>query len=183
MITKSVFNHLCPRYIDDPATAIIKIKQMYPDPTDSIRLITSRVSEYHSKTLQLMEQMGVKSDFTIDVVHHFFQHLFPKIKDRVKLGDYIGDTVVTSRKPYDQFKALRDLYKRAITAEYEISNQKEDIREFINTHNSFLTTPAANLSTAERAIKGHKEPYVPEYWGCKGPHSWRNTATKSLIYP
>ena len=71
-IKKQIFNNLCPNYIDDPTTAIIKIKQVYEDPIDSSKTVTSTVSEYHSKLPQLMEQMGTKEEFTMDVVHHFY---------------------------------------------------------------------------------------------------------------
>lgn len=117
-IKKKIFSNLCPNYIDDPTTAIIKIKQVYKDPVDSSKTITSTVSEYHSKLLQLMEQKGTKDKFTMDVVQHFYQNLAPKIKDKVKVNGYKGDTIVNSRKPYEQFNALNELFERATNTEY-----------------------------------------------------------------
>ena len=72
------------------------------------------MSTYYTKTLRLTEQMGTKSDFPVDVAIYLFQNLAPKIKDKVKLNEYIGDTTKTSRKLFDQFKALRDLFVRAM---------------------------------------------------------------------
>ena len=182
-IKKKIFNTLCPNYIDDPTSAIIKIKQVYEDPTNSSKSITSSVSDYHYKLLQLMEQMGTKDEFTIDVVHHFYQNLAPKIKDKVKLNGYRGDSAIHSRKPYEQLKALNELFEYATTAEYEISKQKDEINEVLNNHHTFLSIPAVNLSTAERAIQNHKEPYIPTCWGCGGQHSWWSTATKNVTCP
>ena len=72
---------------------------------------------------------------------------------------------------------------RATTAEQEIASQKNEIKEVLNTHHAFLATPAVNISVAEKAIKGIKEPYIPTCWGCGGQHSWRNTTTKSVNCP
>ena len=129
-----------------------------------------------------MEQMGTKDEFTMDVVHHFYQNLAPKIKDKVKMNGYKGDTVVNSRKPYEQFKALNDLFERATNAEYEITRQKDDIREAINSHHTFMTVPA-NVSTAEKAIQNHKDPYIPECCGCGDQHSWWHIPTKTVVCP
>ena len=65
-----------------------------------------------------MEQLGVHDDFKIDVVQHFFQNLPPKIKHQFKINGYTGNTEVHSRKPFEQFNALNELFKQAVQAEY-----------------------------------------------------------------
>ena len=113
-IKQEIFKSLCLNYIDDPAAAVLKIKQIIPDSVYPSKEVTSRMSTYYTKTLRLTEQMGTKSDFPVDVAIYLFQNLAPKIKDKVKLNEYIGDTTTTSRKLFDQFKALRDLFVRAM---------------------------------------------------------------------
>ena len=46
-----------------------------------------------------------------------------------------------------------------------------------------MAIPEVNLSTTEKAIQNHKDPYIPECWGYGGQHSWWNIATKSLTCP
>lgn len=86
-------------------------------------------------------------------------------------------------QPYDQFKVLHDLFVRATTAEQEIARQKNEIKEVLNTHHTFLDTPTVKLSVAEKATKNIKELNVPVCWGCGGQHSWWNTITKSINCP
>lgn len=183
MIRKAIFDTICPNYIDDPASAVLKIKQVVPDPVDSSKTITLTVQSYHTKILQLMDQLGSDKDFPVDIVSHYFQNLAPKIKDQVKLNGYDGDTKTHSRSPFDQFVALNDLFSRAATAEYTINRQTDEIKEVLNTHHSFLTIPSVNLSTAEKSIKSYKEPSGQTCWGCGGSHSWYDSTTKKIACP
>ena len=183
-IKKAIFEHICPSYIDDPATALLKIKQVVPDSVDPSKTMTLDVQTYHDKTLRLMEQLGVKSEFKIDVVQHFFQNLTQKLKDQVKIDGYTGDMKIGSRKPQDQFRDLKDLYTRAIKAEYQISREQKNIREIMNSHSTFLTSPVnVNVSTAEKAIKTYKEGTKLDCWGCGGNHSWYSAREKKIVCP
>ena len=105
-IKKAIYEMCCPSYTDDPTAALLKIQQIVPDTVDPSKTVTLDVATYHSRTLQLMKQLGVQDDFKIDVVQHFFQNLAPKIKDQVKINGYTGDNEIQSRKPFDQFNAL-----------------------------------------------------------------------------
>ena len=180
---RAIFDTICPNYIHDPASAILKINQILPDPVDKSKMITLTVQAYHNKILQLMDQLGSEKDFPVDIVSHFFQNLALKVKDQVKLNGYDGDTKQHSRSPFDQFIALKDLFSRAATAEYTINRQKDDIKEIMDTHHSFLTVPTFNLSTAERSIQSYKEPSGQTCWGCGGSHAWYDSVAKKIAYP
>ena len=182
-IKKAIFEKCCPSYTDDPTAAILKIQQIVPDNIDPSKHITLDVATYHSRTLRLMEQLGVHEDFKIDVVQHFFQNLAPKVKDQVKVNGYIDDTKVHSRKPFDQFNALNKLFHKAVQAEYQLKRESNTIKEIMNSHSTFMTQPSAYVSTAERAIKSYKETKVLNCWGCGGDHSWWNAQLKKVVCP
>ena len=118
---KIIYKKCCPSYTDDPTAALLKIQQIVPDTIDPSKTVQLYIATYHSRTLRLMEQLGVHDDFKIDVVQHFFQNLAPKIKDLVKINGYVGDTEVHSRKSFDQFNALNKFFNKAIRAEYQFN--------------------------------------------------------------
>ena len=135
-------------------------------------MVTLDVQTYHDKTLRLMEQLGVKHEFKIDVVQHFFQNLTQKLKDQVKMDGYTSDMKIGSRKLQEQFRDLKDLYNRAIQSEYQINRKQKNIREIMNSHSTFLSSPVnVNVLTAERAIKTCKEGSKLDCWGCGGNHA------------
>ena len=182
-IKKAIFEKCCPSYTDDPTAAILKIQQIVPDSIDPSKSITLDVATYHSRTLRLMEQLGVHEDFKIDVVQHFFQNLAPKVKDQVKVNGYTGDTKVHSRKPFDQFNALNELFHKAVQAEYQLKRESNTIKEIMNSHSTFMSQPSAYVSTAEKAIKSYKETKVLNCWGCGGDHSWWSAQLQKVVCP
>lgn len=122
-IQKTIFDTICPNNIDDPASAVLKIKEVIPDPDDSSKTMTLTVQSYHNKILQLLEQLGSDKDFPVDIVGHYFQNLAPKIKDQLKLNGYDEDTKNHSYSPFDRFVALNDFFSLASTAEYFLNRQ------------------------------------------------------------
>ena len=130
-----------------------------------------------------MEQLGVQDDFKIDVVQHFFQNLAPKIKDQVKINGYTGDTEIQSRKPFDQFNALIELFNKAVQAEYQLKRESNNIKEIMNSHSTFLAAPKVHVSTAEKAIKSYKESKTLNCWGCGGDHSWWSSQLQKVVCP
>ena len=183
-IKKAIFEHICPNYVDDPAAAILKIKQVTVDDIDSSKTITLSVSQYHDRILSLMEQLGSSKDYSIDVAQHFYQNLSPKIKEKVKLDGYQGDSKINSRGPFDQFQLIKDLLFRATSAEAHLEREKHSIQEIMNSHHSFISVPlTVNNSTAEKTIKSYKDPQGAVCWGCGGNHAWYSTTLKQVTCP
>ena len=98
---KDIKKHIFPTYVDDPAAAVLKIKQVTVDEIDSSKTITLSVSQYHDRILSLMELLGASKDYSIDVAQHFYQNLSHKMKEKVKLNGYQGDSNINSRGPFD----------------------------------------------------------------------------------
>ena len=172
-IKKAIFVHICPNYVDDPPAAILKIRQDSIDDVDPKKTVTLSVSQYHNRIPNLMEQLGASKDYSIDVAQHFYQNLSPKIKEKVKLDGYQGDSRINSRGPFDQFQIIKDIFSRAISVEAHLVREKHSIQEIMNSHHSFIAVPVAvNASTAEKTIQSYKEPQVTVCWGCGGNHSW-----------
>ena len=100
------------------------------------------------------------------------------------MDGYTGDMNIGSRKPQDQFRDLKDLYTRAIKAECQINREQKNIREIMNSHSTFLASPAnVNVSTAEKAIKTYKDGTKLDCWGCGGNHSWYSAREKKVVCP
>ena len=58
-IQQAIFEHICPNYIDNPAIALLIIKQVVRDTANQSKMTTLDVQTYHDRTLRLMEQLGV----------------------------------------------------------------------------------------------------------------------------